>query len=54
MVVNAIPAWGDMNQEGWQKVLNFAAGAGILKDKNTAAQAKEGLLWTNKFVGKAP
>ena len=52
MVVNAIPAWGNMDQEGWQKVLNFAAGAGIIKEPATAASAKEGVFWTNKYVGK--
>jgi NitT/TauT family transport system substrate-binding protein len=52
MVVNAMPAWGDMSAEGWQKVINFAAGAGIIKDPSKTPSAKEGLLWTNKYVGK--
>jgi NitT/TauT family transport system substrate-binding protein len=52
MIVEAIPRWGDMNQDGWQKVLSFATGAGIVKDPSKAPSAKEGVLWTNKFVGK--
>ncbi len=52
MVVDAIPRWGDMNQEGWQKVVSFATGSGIIKDPTNAPSAKEGVLWTNKFVGK--
>jgi NitT/TauT family transport system substrate-binding protein len=52
MVVNAMPAWGTMNQEGWQKVVNFAGGAGIIKDPSKTPSAKEGVLWTNKYVGK--
>ena len=41
-----------MNQEGWQKVLDFSIGAGIVKDRTKAPSAKEGVLWTNKYVGK--
>jgi NitT/TauT family transport system substrate-binding protein len=52
MVVNAMPAWGNMNAEGWQKVINFAAGAGIIKDPAKTPSSKEGVLWTNKYVGK--
>jgi ABC-type nitrate/sulfonate/bicarbonate transport system substrate-binding protein len=51
-VVDAIPAWGNMTQEGWQKVINFSAGAGIIKDPSKTPSAKEGVLWTNKYVGK--
>ena len=54
MVASAMPAWGTMSVEGWQKVLNFAAGAGILKDPSKAPSAQEGVLWTNKYVGQAP
>ena len=54
MVANAIPAWGDMTSEGWQKVINFSAGAGIVKDPTKAPSSKEGVLWTNKYVGKGP
>ena len=54
MVAPAIPRWGNMNAEGWAKVINFATGAGILKDRSKIPTATEGLLWTNKFVGKAP
>jgi NitT/TauT family transport system substrate-binding protein len=54
MVVNAMPAWGNMSVEGWQKVINFAAGAGIIKDPSKTPSAKEGVLWSNKYVGKAP
>ncbi|HET9296158.1 MAG TPA: hypothetical protein VFP18_04650, partial [Candidatus Binatia bacterium] len=52
MVVNAMPAWGTMNQDGWQKVVNFAGGAGIIKDPSKTPSAKEGVLWTNKYAGK--
>jgi ABC-type nitrate/sulfonate/bicarbonate transport system substrate-binding protein len=52
MVAEAMPTWGNMNEEGWQKVLNFALGAGMVKDKTKAPSAKEGVLWTNKYVGK--
>jgi ABC-type nitrate/sulfonate/bicarbonate transport system substrate-binding protein len=54
MVAPAMPRWGNMSAEGWAKVINFAAGAGILKDRSKVPSATEGLLWTNKFVGKAP
>ncbi|MBI3001172.1 MAG: ABC transporter substrate-binding protein [Deltaproteobacteria bacterium] len=54
LVKEAIPKWGDMSEEGWQKVLNFSIGAGILKDPSKAPSAKEGILWTNKYVGKGP
>ena len=50
----AMPRWGDMSVEGWKKVINFAAGAGIIKDKSKMPSAAEGVLWTNKFAGKAP
>lgn len=52
MVVNAMPTWGNMNPDGWQKVINFSAGAGIIKDPSKAPSNKEGVLWTNKYVGK--
>ena len=48
----SMPRWGEMSAEGWQKVINFAAGAGIIKDKSKTPSAKEGVLWTNKYVGK--
>ena len=54
MVKDAMPKWGDMTEEGWQKVINFSLGAGILKDPSKAPLAKEGVLWTNKYVGKGP
>jgi NitT/TauT family transport system substrate-binding protein len=54
MVANAMPPWGNMTSEGWQKVINFSAGAGIIKDPAKAPSAAEGVLWTNKYVGKAP
>ena len=54
MVAPAMPKWGNMTVEGWNKVINFAAGAGMLKDRAKIPTATEGLLWTNKFVGKAP
>ena len=51
-VANAMPPWGTMNAAGWQKVINFATGAGIVKDLSQAPSNKEGVLWTNKYVGK--
>jgi ABC-type nitrate/sulfonate/bicarbonate transport system substrate-binding protein len=51
MVAKAMPAWGSMTTAGWQKVINFATGAGIVKEAQ-APSNKEGVLWTNKYVGK--
>jgi ABC-type nitrate/sulfonate/bicarbonate transport system substrate-binding protein len=51
-VADAMPPWGSMNAAGWQKVINFATGAGIVKDLAQAPSNKEGVLWTNKYVGK--
>jgi ABC-type nitrate/sulfonate/bicarbonate transport system substrate-binding protein len=51
-VFNAMPPWGTMSAAGWQKVINFATGAGIVKDLSQAPSNKEGVLWTNKYVGK--
>ena len=51
MVAAAMPAWGNMTPAGWQKVINFATGAGIVKEAQ-APSNKEGVLWTNKYVGK--
>jgi len=45
-----MPPGGNMNQEGWQKVLDFAIGAGIIKDRGKAPSAKEGVLWMNKYT----
>jgi len=50
MIAPAMPPWGNMNQEGWQKVLNFSLGAGIIKDRSKIPSAKEGVLWTNKYA----
>jgi NitT/TauT family transport system substrate-binding protein len=52
MVANAMPEWGNMSADGWQKVINFSAGAGIIKDPSKTPSSKEGVLWTNKYVGK--
>lgn len=52
MVKDAMPKWGNMSQQGWRKVINFSLGAGILKDPSKAPSAKEGVLWTNRYVGK--
>ncbi len=52
MVAGAMPPWGTMSAAGWQKVINFATGAGIVKDLSQAPSNKEGVLWTNKYVGK--
>src|SRR5213593_2345232 len=30
MVADAMPSWGDMNAKGWQKVINFSIGSGIV------------------------
>ena len=54
MVANAMPAWGNMDSKGWQKVINFATGSGIIKDPSKTPSAEEGVLWTNKYVGKGP
>src|SRR5215472_4495163 len=51
MVAGAMPAWGNMTPAGWQKVINFSTGAGIVKEAQ-APSNKEGVLWTNKYVGK--
>jgi NitT/TauT family transport system substrate-binding protein len=48
----AMPRWGNMTAAGWKKVINFAIGAGIVKDPSKVPSAEEGLLWTNKYVGK--
>jgi len=50
MVAPAMPPWGNMNEEGWKKVVDFSIGAGIVKDKSKIPSAKEGVLWTNKYV----
>jgi ABC-type nitrate/sulfonate/bicarbonate transport system substrate-binding protein len=52
MISPAMPRWGNMTQAGWQKVINFSLGAGIIKDPSKAPSAHEGVLWTNKYVGK--
>jgi len=51
MVAGAMPRWGTMSPAGWQKVIHFATGAGIVKEAQ-APSNKEGVLWTNKYVGK--
>jgi ABC-type nitrate/sulfonate/bicarbonate transport system substrate-binding protein len=51
-VANAMPPWGTMSAAGWQKVINFSTGAGIVKNLAQAPSNKEGVLWTNKYVGK--
>ena len=45
------PPGATMSPAGWQKVINFATGAGIVKEAQ-APSNKEGVLWTNKYVGK--
>ncbi|MBI2361699.1 MAG: hypothetical protein HYV04_22780, partial [Deltaproteobacteria bacterium] len=54
MVKDAVHKWGNMTEKGWRKVLNFSIGAGIVKDPSKAPSAKEGILWSNKYVGKGP
>jgi ABC-type nitrate/sulfonate/bicarbonate transport system substrate-binding protein len=39
-VAPAMPSWGNMTPEGWQKVINFAVGAGIVKDQSRAPSNK--------------
>ena len=39
-VADAMPAWGNMTPEGWQKVIRFAVGAGIVKDQSKALPTK--------------
>jgi len=41
-----------MNQEGWQRVLDFSIGGGIVKDRAKGPSAKERVLWTNKYASK--
>jgi NitT/TauT family transport system substrate-binding protein len=53
MIAEAMPRWGHMTAEGWQKVINFSIGAGIIKNAMQAPSAQEGVLWTNKYVGEA-
>ena len=50
MVAPAMPPWGNMNQEGWQKVVDFSVGSGMVKDRAKTPSAKEGVLWTNKYA----
>jgi ABC-type nitrate/sulfonate/bicarbonate transport system substrate-binding protein len=52
LIKDAMPKWGDMSSQGWQKVIDFSVGAGIIKDPSKAPSAKEGVLWTNRYVGK--
>jgi ABC-type nitrate/sulfonate/bicarbonate transport system substrate-binding protein len=54
MVADAMPRWGNMSASGWQKVIDFSLGAGIVKDPAKAPSPKEGVLWTNKYVGTGP
>jgi ABC-type nitrate/sulfonate/bicarbonate transport system substrate-binding protein len=50
MIAPAMPPWGNMNQEGWQKVMDFSIGSGIVKDRAKAPSVQEGVLWTNKYA----
>jgi len=52
MTAKAMPLWGDMNAKGWQRVIDFSAGSGIIKDPKQTPSAAEGVLWTNRYVGK--
>ena len=54
ITAKAMPLWGDMNAKGWQRVIDFSAGAGIIKDPSKTPSAAEGVLWTNKYVRKGP
>ena len=50
MIAPAMPPWGNMNEEGWKKVVDFSISAGIVKDKSKIPSVKEGVLWTNKYA----
>lgn len=50
MIAPAMPPWGNMNEEGWKKVVDFSVSAGIVKDRSKIPSTKEGVLWTNKYV----
>ena len=54
MVAAAMPPWGDMTVEGWQKVIAFATSAGVVQETATAPSAVEGVRWTNTYVGTGP
>ena len=54
MIEPAIPKWGNMTEEGWQKVVNFSREAGMIDASAQGISAREGVLWTNKFVGTGP
>ncbi|MBI2089725.1 MAG: ABC transporter substrate-binding protein [Deltaproteobacteria bacterium] len=54
LIKDAMPRWGDMSSQGWQKVIDFSLAAGIIKDPSKAPSAKEGVLWTNQYVGRSP
>ena len=54
MIEPAIPKWGNMTEEGWQKVINFSREAGMIDASAQGISAREGVLWTNKFVGTGP
>lgn len=53
-IADAMPQWGNMSPEGWQKVIDFSLGAGIIKDPSKVPSAAEGTMWTNQHVGKGP
>jgi ABC-type nitrate/sulfonate/bicarbonate transport system substrate-binding protein len=50
MIAPAMPPWGNMNEEGWKKVVDFSVSAGIVKDRTKIPSVKEGVLWTNKYA----
>lgn len=54
MIAEAMPLWGDMTEEGWQKVIHFATEAGMFEESGKVLSPAEGVLWTNQFVGNAP
>ena len=54
MIEPAIPEWGNMTEEGWQKVIDFSSASGIIDGSAEGVSAREGVFWTNEFVGTGP
>jgi len=42
MIAPAMPTWGNMHQEAWQKVRDFSFGAGIINDRAKPRREKKG------------
>lgn len=50
MIADAMPLWGDITEESWQKAIDFATGAGMIEDPTKQLSPAESLLWTNEFL----